>query len=122
MIKNLISADIRLKKSAEILKAMGHPSRIFIIETIADEKHCVCEITKMLNVDISTVSRHLSVLKNAGIISDEKRGNTVYYSLKAKCVLQFLTCINTMLFTQAETQISAVNGKSKSSASKIQKG
>jgi len=41
---------------------------------------------------MSTVSRHLSVLKNAGIVQDEKRGNQVFYRLRVRCILGFFDC------------------------------
>ena len=50
----------------------------------------MCELTGMVGADISTVSKHLSVLKNAGIVQDEKRGLQVYYSLRAVCAGEFV--------------------------------
>jgi ArsR family transcriptional regulator len=78
---------------ARILKAMAHPSRIFIIEELAERERCVRDLTEMIGVDISTVSRHLSVLKNVGIVADDKRGNRVFYRLRTPCVLRFFGCL-----------------------------
>ena len=69
---------------AKILKAMAHPSRLFIIEELAKKEKCVNELTEMIGADISTVSKHLNVLKNAGLVKDEKRGTSIYYTLKNK--------------------------------------
>lgn len=80
--------DGRINELAQILKSLGHPSRLFIVEEIAKEPHCVCELTALIGADTSTVSKHLSVLKNAGVVKDEKRGNLVYYSLSCKCVVE----------------------------------
>ena len=58
---------------AKIIKAIAHPSRLFIIEELSKQERCVGELTEMICADASTVSKHLSVLKNAGLVSDEKR-------------------------------------------------
>lgn len=83
---------------ARILKAMAHPTRMFIIEELAQQERCVCELTDMIGADISTVSRHLSVLRNAGIVSDDKRGNQVFYRLRTPCVLKFFGCLESLRF------------------------
>ncbi|MCL5271670.1 MAG: metalloregulator ArsR/SmtB family transcription factor, partial [bacterium] len=51
---------------ARIIKAMGHPTRVFMVEELSKGERCVCELTEMVGADVSTVSKHLSVLKNAG--------------------------------------------------------
>jgi ArsR family transcriptional regulator len=83
---------IRLNARAGVLKAIAHPARLFIVEELKKGERCVCELTAMIGSDISTVSRHLSVLKNAGIIGDDKRGNQVFYTLKGPCILIFGVC------------------------------
>jgi len=57
---------------AKIIKAMAHPSRLLIIEELSKRECCVTELTEMIGADTSTVSKHLSVLKNAGLVTDEK--------------------------------------------------
>ena len=64
---------------ASVVKALAHPTRLFIVDEIAKGERCVCELTAMIGADISTVSKHLSVLKQAGLVADEKRGLMVYY-------------------------------------------
>jgi ArsR family transcriptional regulator len=53
---------------------------------------------------MSTVSKHLSVLKAAGIVADEKRGMQVYYTLKMPCVLRFFECAGEVLARAAKEQ------------------
>lgn len=77
---------------AEILKSLAHPTRLFIVDELAKGERCVCELTDMVGADISTVSKHLSVLKQAGIVEDDKRGLQVFYSLRTPCVLNFFSC------------------------------
>ena len=94
---------------AAIIKAMAHPTRLFIIETLSEKQHCVCELTEMIGADTSTVSKHLSILKHAGIVTDQKRGLMVYYSLKVPCVLNFMGCIESVLKDRIKEQLAAVN-------------
>lgn len=89
----MIVNNPELKQRAAIFKALGHPTRLFIVEELGKTEKCVCELTEMIGADISTVSRHLSVLRNAGIVNDEKRGLQVFYSLKTPCILDFFSCI-----------------------------
>ena len=57
----------------------------------------------MVGADVSTVSKHLSLLKNAGIVEDDKRGTQVFYSLKVPCVLNFFTCVESVLESAGRT-------------------
>jgi len=92
----------RFEAQAHVLKALAHPTRLFIVEVIAEKPFCVNELTKKIGADMSTVSKHLSVLKNAGLILDEKKGKQVYYSLKMHCVLNFMDCVEAVLKEQAK--------------------
>lgn len=83
----------RLKSQARVLKALAHPTRIFIVEELSKGERCVCELTAMIDAEMPTVSRHLSLLKNAGIVEDDKRGTQVFYRLAAPCVVKFLGCM-----------------------------
>ncbi|GAB4150142.1 MAG: metalloregulator ArsR/SmtB family transcription factor [Planctomycetota bacterium] len=83
-----------LETRAQLFKALSHPSRLYIVELLAKGPRCVCDITGHVGVDISTVSKHLSVLKNAGVVTDAKNGNMVFYSLRMPCVLSFFRCID----------------------------
>lgn len=89
---------LKAEARAEILKAMAHPTRIFIVDLLDREgPHCVCELAEEIGVDMSTVSRHLSLLKNAGILQDEKKGTTVYYSLACNCISEFMKGLENIL-------------------------
>jgi ArsR family transcriptional regulator len=86
-----------LQKRARVLKAMGHPSRLLMLEAVATGQKCVGELQSIVGSDLSTVSRHLGVLKNAGILSDRKQGAQVLYSLRVPCVLNFFNCVDAVL-------------------------
>lgn len=95
----------RHEARAKIIKAMGHPSRLFIIEELSRRECCVNELTSMIGADASTVSKHLSVLKNAGLVTDEKRGNSIFYSLRCPCIMDFMECVEDVLSTNAKENI-----------------
>jgi ArsR family transcriptional regulator len=87
----------RFESRARIIKAMAHPTRLFIIDELSRGEKCVCELTEMIGADISTVSKHLSVLKKAGMVDMDKRGLQIYYSLRTPCILNFFGCIESVI-------------------------
>lgn len=87
---------------AKIIKAMAHPSRLFIIEELEKGERCVGDLAEMIGADVSTVSKHLSVLKNAGLVFDEKRANSIYYKLRCPCIIDFMGCVEEVLSTNAK--------------------
>lgn len=92
--KNLAKYETR----AKIIKAMAHPTRLFLVDELAKNgERCVCELTEMVGADMSTVSRHLALLKNAGIVEDQRRGAQVYYRLRVRCVMDFFECVESVL-------------------------
>ena len=93
---------------AAVVKAMAHPTRLFIVDQLTKEERCVAELTEMIGADMSTVSKHLNVLKSAGIVSDEKRGSQVYYRLKVPCILNFFNCVESVLKNNAQRQLSLI--------------
>ena len=88
---------IRFEERARVIKAMAHPTRLFIIDELSRGERCVCELRDMIEADISTVSKHLSVLKQAGIVADEKRGLQVWYKLRVPCILNFFGCVEDVI-------------------------
>ncbi len=84
-------------KRIKVLKAMAHPSRLAMLEALAGGERCVCELQKLVGSDISTVSKHLSVMKAAGLVEDRKEGLWVHYRLRCPCVLEFMRCIEAVL-------------------------
>ena len=83
----------RYQAQAKVHKALAHPTRVFIVEELSRRERCVCELTDLIGVEMPTVSRHLSVLKSAGLLEDEKRGAQVFYRLKTPCVMNFFRCV-----------------------------
>ena len=93
---------------AKILKALSHPTRLFIIEELSRRERCVNEHTDMVGDNTSTVSKHLSILKGKGIIQNERRGCQNFYKLKIPCILKFEECINHILKANAREHLKLV--------------
>ena len=89
---------------SKIIKALAHPSRLFIVDELSRGRRCVNELTELVDADISTVSKHLSVLKSAGLVRDDKEGARVYYSLRVPCVLNFFSCVESVMAENAKEQ------------------
>lgn len=94
--------QLQFEARAKIIKALAHPSRLFIVDVLAKGERCVCELREGVGADISTVSKHLSILKNAGIVEDDKRGLQVFYRLRCPCVLNFIGCIENVIQANAQ--------------------
>jgi len=88
---------LSIQRKSEIFKALGHPTRLQIVEKLAEGEQCVCVCLEMFDIDMSTLSRHLSVLKNAGIIRDERRGKNIFYSLTCPCIVNMFECMEEVL-------------------------
>ena len=83
---------------SRIFKALAHPTRLYLLEKIYFEPMCVSDLMEGLDADISTVSRHLTALKSAGIVEDEKKGVHVYYKLSMPCVLEMFSCVDKEIY------------------------
>lgn len=81
------------RKPAKKFKALGHPIRLWIAQQLLDEEHCVRELVEQTELDFSTISQHLTALKEADVLVDEKRGKQVFYRLECECVRRFLACV-----------------------------
>ena len=99
-----------VKARAAVYKALGHPTRLFIVEELSRGERCVCELTAMVGADVSTVSKHLSVLRGVGLVEDEKRGAQVFYRLLVPCVLTSFSCIDAVLGDRAAKAQGMVRG------------
>jgi len=98
----------RYEARAAVIKAMAHPTRLFIIDELSRGEKCVCSLRDLIGADISTVSKHLSVLKDAGILEDEKRGQQVFYRLRMPCILNFFGCVEDVLVANARRMSAAM--------------
>ena len=88
---------VQMEERARVMKALAHPSRLFIVDELSRGERCVCELTDMIGADVSTVSKHLTLLKKAGVLLGEKRGQQVFYRLRVPCILNFFGCVEAVL-------------------------
>ena len=77
---------------SEILKALSHPVRVLIVHALTGGDRCVGELNALVDIDQSNISRHLAVLKRAGIIADQRHGMRVFYHLQTPCILKAFDC------------------------------
>ena len=81
------------EQNAEFFKALGHPTRLWIVEQLTTGEHCVCEFVEAVGDKFPTISRHLSILKDAGVITDRREGKSIYYRLTCPCIKKMLECL-----------------------------
>jgi len=93
-------AEIR----AGIMKAMAHPVRLMVIELLKEGERPFSDIFRMFQLDKSTVSKHLLVLKEAGILSSRKVGSDVIYRLDVPCVTDFFACVTAVIESNVKRQ------------------
>ncbi|HNY30370.1 MAG TPA: metalloregulator ArsR/SmtB family transcription factor [Fibrobacteria bacterium] len=79
---------------ARVLAALSNPARLRMVVSLRQGEKCVCDMASEVELDISTTSRHLVQLRQAGLVTDERRGNMVFYRLKATCLPSFLDCLD----------------------------
>ncbi len=83
-------------RRAEILKALAHPVRLALVETLSDKRLCVNDLAGLFPVDRTTISKHLAVLKEAGVLEDRREGRENYYHLRVHCLEEFIACLGRM--------------------------
>ncbi|MDR3706774.1 MAG: metalloregulator ArsR/SmtB family transcription factor [Capsulimonadaceae bacterium] len=80
-----------------VMKALAHRSRLLIVQTIGRGEACVSDLQLVVGSDMSTVSKHLTVLKSAGVVEDRKVGLQVFYRLRIPCIADFVHCIGSVM-------------------------
>ena len=89
-----LQTEADCRRAANVFKALGNASRVRIVNALADGEHSVSELTDLVKLDISTVSNHLAVLRNVKIVTDERRGTQVFYTLRQPCLMNMFCCLN----------------------------
>ncbi len=98
----------RYAVTARIMKAVAQPIRLAILETLRNGEQCVFDIAKAVGAERSNVSRHLSVLASAGILSSRKDGLQVFYRLETPCILNVFTCVRGVIEADLENNRQAL--------------
>jgi len=91
------TSKIDFKNQARILKALGNESRLRIVDHLSKGECSPGELTQLVGLDQSTVSKHLSVLRASGIVDSRRDGSTVVYELLTPCVVDFFRCAGEVL-------------------------
>ena len=93
---------------ATVAKALAHPSRLLMLDALAQKEMCVCDLTELVGADQSTVSKHLAVLKHAGIVDVRKDGVMTFYRMKIHCLEGFWKCVESVLRQNLKDQTAAL--------------
>jgi len=96
------------EERAKIIKALAHPSRLMMVDALVDGEKCVCELRELVGSDMSTVSKHLTLMREAGIVVDRKVGQQVFYSLRVPCIVSFFGCVEAVMKSYAEERMELV--------------
>lgn len=98
-----------IAEQARIFKALGHPSRLLMVDALREGEKCVCDLQALVGDDMSTVSKHLSVLREAGVVTTEKRGTNIYYRLALCCLDTFLRCTGDVVQRRVLSQMAMLD-------------
>jgi len=79
---------------AVVVKAMAHPTRLLVMEALLEGEHCVNDLREFAGCDITTLSKHLAVMRKAGLLVCDKRGLQVFYQIACPCFVEFFRCID----------------------------
>jgi len=100
----------RYEARARIARALGHPTRLMFLDALQrNGEMCVSEMTGLAGADQSTVSKHLAVLRDAGLVSVRKKGSMSFYSVRCQCLEAFFGCIESVLSENVKAQQALVS-------------
>lgn len=85
---------LAIDEQVRVIKALAHPARLRIVEALASGERCVSDLQGLVGGDLSTVSKHLTLMRKAGWVSCEKQGQQVRYRLACDCLPTFLRCVD----------------------------
>jgi len=98
------SARSLAKDRSVIVKAMAHPTRLLVMEVLTRGEKCVNDLTDLAGCDVTTLSKHLALMKRAGLLQCERRGVSVFYRIACPCFLEFFRCIDLIKLNQGLQQ------------------
>ncbi len=101
------AAERRRLERTRVLKAMAHPSRLLVLERLVAGECCVCDLQRLVGSDMSTVSKHLALMRRAGLVEDRREGLKIFYRLRVPCVMRFLDCVDAVRDEGPPVQLSA---------------
>jgi len=93
-----------LNALARVMKALGNPVRLKIVEELSRGERCMCELQPMFPMNKSTLSRHVTVLKNVGIVSERREGVRCFLKLETPCIVNVFDCTMAVIRAVAKRQ------------------
>lgn len=94
------------EKRALLARSLAHPLRVQLTHLLTQRGElCVCELTELVEASQSSVSKHLAILRDAGVVESRKEGLMVFYEIRTPCVIQFLDCLDRMLEDDTKCQV-----------------
>jgi ArsR family transcriptional regulator len=93
---------------AKIAKALAHPSRLLMLDLLQEQEMCVGELTAEVDADQSTVSKHLAILRDVGLVDVRKEGSSSYYRVACGCLGGFFSCMESVLQADIKDRQSAL--------------
>jgi DNA-binding transcriptional ArsR family regulator len=101
------SSQVLCEARAAVFKALGHPARLRLVETLAAGPVCVCELAELLPQGLPAVSKHLALLREAGIVQARREGQKIFYRLTMPCLLESFGCVDRLLLRRGEALAAA---------------
>lgn len=98
------SAAPDFRSQARVLKALAHEARLKLIDRLHQGDCSAGDLTRLVGLDQSTVSRHLGVLRSVGIVDSRRAGSSVIYSLLTPCVVRFFLCASQVIEERSQPQ------------------
>jgi ArsR family transcriptional regulator len=95
------ASRLSAKDRSVIVKAMAHPTRLLVMDVLTQGEKCVNELTNLAGCDVTTLSKHLTLMRRAGLLQCEKRGVNVFYQIACPCFLEFFRCIDLIKLNQS---------------------
>ena len=82
----------------KIMKSLANKYRLKIVDSLEKKNQmCVSDLEEALDLNQSSVSKHLNILKEAGVVKSKKEGLKVYYSLRTPCIINFFACVDNVI-------------------------
>lgn len=93
---------------AKVARALAHPTRLLLLDALHEKERCVCDLTELVGADQSTVSKHLAILRDVGLIAGRKERSMSFYRITCTCLDGFFVCIESVLKENLKTQRAAI--------------
>jgi len=98
------------KARARIMKALASPVRLMIVDELSRGERCMCELQPLFPMNKSTLSRHVTALKNVGIVSERREGVRCFLKLQTPCILNVFDCAMGVIRAEAKRQAKLARG------------